>query len=138
MFFIDAFLKVLKPRFDDDLIDRLNYYYTPLVMCFFALLIGGKQYFGQPIQCWVPAQFTGAWEQYTEYYCFVQNTYFVRMKEPIPADYQDRENREIGYYQWVPFVLALQSFLFFLPIMIWRMFNWHSGKDAFTIKGMHH
>ncbi|KAK5986680.1 hypothetical protein GCK32_019845, partial [Trichostrongylus colubriformis] len=54
------------------------------------------RYVGQPIQCWIPAQFTGAWEQYSENYCFVQNTYFVRPDSYIPDSVIDRENSEIG------------------------------------------
>ncbi|VDM62025.1 unnamed protein product [Angiostrongylus costaricensis] len=158
MFFLDAFLKGLKPQYDDDSCDRLNYYYTPMLFVLFSLTLSAKQYVGQPIQCWIPAQFTGAWEQYSENYCFVQNTYFVRPDHYIPDSIVDRENNEIGtstkmflamnkmpnhclhqsisfylgYYQWVPFILGLQAILFYLPALFWRLFNWQSGMN--TIK----
>ncbi|VDO60799.1 unnamed protein product [Heligmosomoides polygyrus] len=70
---------------------------------------------------------SGAWEQYSENYCFVQNTYFVRPDGYIPDSTVDRENAEIGYYQWVPFILGLQAILFYLPALFWRLFNWQSG-----------
>ncbi|VDM14793.1 unnamed protein product [Wuchereria bancrofti] len=44
MLFLDAFLKGLKPQFDDDAIDRLNYYYTPLLLVIFALTLSAKQF----------------------------------------------------------------------------------------------
>ncbi|KAL7073571.1 hypothetical protein ACQ4LE_007084 [Meloidogyne hapla] len=133
MFFLDKFLQGLKPQFDDDVVDRLNYYYTPMLFIVFALTLSAKQYVGQPIQCWIPAQFTGAWEQYSENYCFVQNTYFLPLNHYIPQDIEQREEREIGYYQWVPFVLGLQGMLFYLPSLVWRIFNWQSGV---AVKGI--
>lgn len=128
MNFVDKFFTSVKLRADTDFVDRINYYYTPMLLAFFSLTLSAKQYAGQPIQCWVPAQFTGAWEQYSEYYCFVKNTYFVPFHEDLPKTEVERESNEIGYYQWVPFVLALQALLFFLPIMVWRLFNWHTGN----------
>jgi hypothetical protein len=133
MIFLDKFLQGLKPQFDDDVVDRLNYYYTPLLFVIFALTLSAKQYVGQPIQCWIPAQFTGAWEQYSENYCFVQNTYFLPLHHYIPKDLQEREDREIGYYQWVPFVLGIQAILFYLPSLLWRILNWQSGV---AVKGI--
>lgn len=38
----------------------------------------------------------GAWEQYSENYCFVQNTYFLPLTHYIPQDIAQREEREIG------------------------------------------
>uniref|UniRef100_A0A7E4UML7 Innexin n=1 Tax=Panagrellus redivivus TaxID=6233 RepID=A0A7E4UML7_PANRE len=133
MIFLDRFLQGLKPQFDDDVIDRLNYYYTPLIFIIFALTLSAKQYVGQPIQCWIPAQFTGAWEQYSENYCFVQNTYWLPLTHYIPSDVSEREDREIGYYQWVPFVLGLQGILFYLPSVLWRILNWQSGVAVKSI-----
>uniref|UniRef100_A0A8R1DNY5 Innexin n=1 Tax=Caenorhabditis japonica TaxID=281687 RepID=A0A8R1DNY5_CAEJA len=127
MFFLDAFLKGLHKQGDDDSIDRLNYYWTPMLLVIFALTLSAKQYVGQPIQCWIPAQFTGAWEQYSENYCFVQNTYFIRPEKYIPDSEIDREAAEIGYYQWVPFILGLQAIMFYLPSLLWRLMNFNSG-----------
>ena len=54
---IGDLLKQLRPRFDDDAIDRLNYMYTNMFLVLFSLTIMAKQYVGKPLQCWVPAQF---------------------------------------------------------------------------------
>jgi hypothetical protein len=39
------------------------------------------------------------WESYVENYCFVENTYWVPMHKEIPDNTDDREGRELQYYQ---------------------------------------
>jgi hypothetical protein len=127
---LGEYLGKLKPQFDDDSVDRLNYIYTNIVILAFAITIAAKQYVGEPLQCWVPAQFKGGWEQYVENYCFVENTYWVPMDNRLPEDTNERDRLEIQYYQWVPFVLALQALLFYVPRLIWNMLNFQSGMNV--------
>lgn len=100
------------------------------------------RYVGQPIQCWIPAQFTGArqnnykqfkkknrisgaWEQYSENYCFVQNTYFLPLHHYIPNDVGEREDREIGNF-------SLHCLLYFVNnlfrlLSVGSVHSWNPG-----------
>ncbi|CAJ0595909.1 unnamed protein product [Cylicocyclus nassatus] len=129
MNFLSSAVTAIKPRLDDSGIDRLNYYYSTMVIMVLSVTITAKQYVGSPLQCWVPAQFTKAWEQYAENYCFVYNTYWVRPDEDVPDSVDTRIAQQLIYYQWVPFIMALEAALFYLPIIFWSQVNNKSGLN---------
>uniref|UniRef100_A0A0N5C8P0 Innexin n=1 Tax=Strongyloides papillosus TaxID=174720 RepID=A0A0N5C8P0_STREA len=122
-----AFIQSLSLRGDDDFSDRLNYYYTPIMLAVACLLISAKQYGGTPIECWINPHSKESMEEYIESYCWIQNTYWVPMYENIPDDHSTREQKQIGYYQWVPFILIAEAVMFSLPCIIWRLMNWQCG-----------
>ncbi|GMT06989.1 hypothetical protein PENTCL1PPCAC_29163 [Pristionchus entomophagus] len=120
----------LRPHTLDDPVDRLNYFVTTMILAFFGIMVSAKQYVGSPIQCWTPMEFRGGWEQYAEDYCFIQNTFYIPFEEEIPTGVEEREKAEIGYYQWVPIVLALQAIMFYVPNWIWKTLNKQTGIDV--------
>lgn len=121
-------LEAGKHRRDDDFADRFSHNFTTLLLVIFTLVVSARQYIGKPIACWVPTEFTRAQEEYAESVCWVTSTYFLPVKQKtVPESTHEREERKILYYQWVPFVLMIQAFLFNLPCIIWRLFNWQSG-----------
>ncbi|VDL86240.1 unnamed protein product [Nippostrongylus brasiliensis] len=124
-----SFINALSLRGDDDVIDRLNYYYTPIMLSIACLIISAKQYGGTPIECWVNPHSRESMEEYIESYCWIQNTYWVPMYENIPDDHTAREEKQIGYYQWVPFILIAEALMFSLPCIFWRLLSWQSGKN---------
>uniref|UniRef100_A0A915III5 Innexin n=1 Tax=Romanomermis culicivorax TaxID=13658 RepID=A0A915III5_ROMCU len=144
---IKNFFTRLRPEKDCDLVDRVTYYYTVILLTIFAFIIFGWSLFGTPIQCWFPPQYKGWWNEYALDYCYVQNTYFVKFHDgkvqnhweldnqrvELPKDYEDRRQLTIGYYQWVPFVLALMAISFYLPAAFWRAMYEHSGISVRTL-----
>lgn len=118
-------------RNDDDFTDRLSHRYTVALFVVFAIVVSTKQYVGEPINCWVPAHFTGNHEEYANSYCWIKNTYYLPFGEYIPKAEEDRHI--IPYYQWVPMILLVQALLFYLPVMVWRTLNSRSGVDVNNI-----
>lgn len=117
----------VKVRNDDDLVDRLNHLYSTGILIIFTVVVSARQYVGDPIRCWCPAQFTGAHVDYTNNICWISNTYYIPMIETIPIEHHVRRQKELPYYQWVPVVLLLQALLFYIPCIIWRILNSQSG-----------
>ncbi|CAD5207141.1 unnamed protein product [Bursaphelenchus okinawaensis] len=133
---VQGLLSKISPLPDGDLADRLNYSYTSTILLVCSVFISGWSFVGQPIQCWFPAYYRGWWMEYALDYCYVQNTYFVGFTEfkpddsnafdfakhviEIPTNVTQRDEKQIGYYQWVHFILAIQAFCFYLPVQLWR------------------
>ncbi|CAF1274208.1 unnamed protein product [Adineta ricciae] len=116
-------------KFDDDLFDRLNYSHTVTILTVFAIIVTNRQFSENQIKCWVPAQFTGSYEQYVNQICFITNTYSFDMHESLPDDYHQRHEHELKYYQWTPFILLLMAILFYIPHQFWRGLSLRSGVD---------
>jgi hypothetical protein len=134
---MDIILETIKPFFDDnredDFFDRLNYKITPLLLILCAAVNTAKLYIGGIIQCFTKAEFIAGWIEYTRDYCFVENTYYLYEHESDDVSHEIRRERYISYYQWVPFILALQALSFYIPHMIFRSFNWITGYHIYSI-----
>lgn len=130
---------ITKPRFEEDCVDRLNYRVSSHVLLIAAFTIIAKEYGGNPIQCWMPAEMAlKPWEEYAEDYCFAENTYYVPLEEKIPYSVKHRKEKELTYYQWTPFMLLLQALMFTVPHIFWRMLNWTSGVQTRAVITMAH
>ncbi|TGZ55299.1 hypothetical protein CRM22_010459 [Opisthorchis felineus] len=111
---------------DDDQIDRLNYQITGLILLILIALTGMRQYLSHlPLQCWIPQEFSRSWEEYAENYCWVTNTYYANLESRLPPP-EERQN-VVRYYQWATFALAVQAAGFYLPCIVWRLLQNHSG-----------
>lgn len=115
----------LKSNTSDDWIDRVSHLYSVLILVVFAVVVSTGQFVGDPIQCWHPAEFTDAYEEYTHSICWISNTYYVPIGDTIPVDIHSRQDKELTYYQWVPLILMFMALMFKLPNLFWKMF--HSG-----------
>ncbi|KAK5972169.1 Innexin [Trichostrongylus colubriformis] len=83
-------LSFLQPQADDDIFDRLHYYYTTTFLLLTAVLISLKMFGGRPIECWLPAEYKSSWEDYTEMYCWARNTYFAPFEDVNLPEVEDR------------------------------------------------
>ena len=125
-------VQMLVVRSDDDYVDKLNYRYTTFLLCVFAMIVSAKQYVGDPITCWCPAEFKDNYEDFTNKYCWVYNTYHVPLSNKhIPGDGEPKAY--ISYYQWVPMILLVQALLFYMPCLLWRSLNNKTGIDVDNI-----
>ncbi|XP_033728691.1 innexin unc-9-like [Pecten maximus] len=117
----------LKSVYDDDFIDRLSHYYTVIILIIFTVIVSTNQYVGDPIECWCPADFTENRVEYTNFVCWVSNTYYIPMQHQIPVEIEGRRQKELTYYQWIPMILLTMALLFKIPRMVYKVFSAASG-----------
>lgn len=118
----------------DNNVFRLHYKATVIFLIAFSLLVTGRQYFGDPIDCIqrddIPANIIDT-------YCWIHSTF------TLPHAYNRTVGKEIPhpgidkwtpgqprvfhkYYQWVCFVLFLQAAMFYVPRYLWKL--WEGGR----------
>ncbi|RCN48056.1 Innexin [Ancylostoma caninum] len=112
-----------------DFADRLNSRITVCLLALSSVLLMSSHFMGDPITCWTPAQFTKQWSDFVNQYCYVHGTYFVSLNESLSYDESERRKIPINYYQWVPYILAVQAFLFYLPRFVWKSLIAVCGYD---------
>ena len=79
----------VKVRNDDDIVDRLNHFYTTGLLIIFTVVVSARQYVGDPIRCWCPAEFPGTHVDYTNNICWISNTYYIPMDEVISIMFEN-------------------------------------------------
>ncbi|RUS71205.1 hypothetical protein EGW08_021030 [Elysia chlorotica] len=122
---------------DDDQVARLNHWGAYALLMMLALAAGAKQYVGDPVNCWVPAQFDEKWyNHYVNNYCWVHPLYKVPFSEPMPVEDAERWVTLTGFYRWVVVCFIFQALLFRLPRGIWHMAKWQSGINVEKIVSM--
>ncbi len=78
---------------DDDSIDRLNRKYTVYGLITLAVLSSSHLFtdnISSLISCWNRANFPSFYINYTNYICFIANTYRLDQNESIPNSIDDR------------------------------------------------
>jgi hypothetical protein len=84
-------------RDDDSYVDRLSHRYTVALCVLFCLVVSTKQYAGDPIDCWVPAQFKASYEKYADSYCWIAGSWYTPMDKDLPLSERERRENKIRY-----------------------------------------
>ncbi|KAF7637426.1 Innexin [Meloidogyne graminicola] len=115
-----------------DIVDRINCKVVPMLLLFCVMAITANMflwYFSVWIQCHKTPELNEDERYFAIDYCQSKNTYYVAPEQNIPWSNKERNERQLGYYHWVPIMLFLQSMLFMLPNFLWNGFHQQSGIE---------
>ncbi|XP_042899979.1 innexin shaking-B-like [Parasteatoda tepidariorum] len=119
---------------------RLHYRATVYILLMFCFLVSTKQYAGEPIRC---SKNTQDHYSIVEIYCYITTTYTVTLAlnmspaegAPHPGIFPTQDETQYQYhryYQWVGFILFIQSIAFYLPHWAWLEFE--KGKISWLLQ----
>jgi hypothetical protein len=108
---------------NDFFIDRLCHRHTNSLILIFTCLATYKRLASHPISCWIPAELH-RYEKFMNLYCWLKGTYYVKDNYRLEnITFAERNETLLRYYQWIPFILLLQAFLFYLPRILWSFIS---------------
>lgn len=129
----------------DNIVFKLHYRATFLVMLMGSVLVTSRQFFGEHIRCITGS---GMSEKVINTFCFFNSTYTVvkhlnmtlvesgQLPHPGVGPAADEDPIvHHAYYQWVPFALFFQAICFYLPHYLWR--SKEGGRLKFMVSGLH-
>ncbi|RUS69957.1 hypothetical protein EGW08_022284, partial [Elysia chlorotica] len=130
---------------DDDFADQMHHYITVYLFAFFGVMIGLKEYWGTPLDCWVTAQNWQHFQGHANSYCWAHKLFHYPQKHdlsqmpyelstvhggPLNAtEAQSNTVGEINFYRWITVVFIAQALMFKLPNIIWQGANEYSGTQ---------
>ncbi|XP_075149432.1 innexin inx5-like [Haematobia irritans] len=128
-----------------DLIFTLHSKCTVVILLTCTILLSAKQYFGEPINCisdekqldyvnsycWTMGTYILNYYDIEEYFAYLSNSTKLedRMKameiaEGVGPEIINKSERVyMRYYQWVVIVLLIQSFVFYFPSFLWKIWE---------------
>ena len=122
----------------DTRLERLHHQFTAAVLFLSVTFLGLTDIFGTQIMC---RSSSGNADNAVNQFCFVHGTYTLpsdnpsdqpdSLKNVVPMDkipdlkrkFNDEPGsfkKSHGWYQWVPFLLCFQGFLFLIPHKVWQ------------------
>ncbi|XP_012538838.2 innexin inx7 isoform X2 [Monomorium pharaonis] len=129
----------------DNLVFRLHYRATFLLLLVASILVTSRQFIGEHIRCIAD---NGVASHVIETFCFFMSTYTVvkhlnataieRGELPHPGVGPAAKDDPVihhAYYQWVPFILFFQALLFYVPHYLWR--KTEGGRLSLLVSGLH-
>ncbi|XP_015785216.1 innexin inx2 [Tetranychus urticae] len=121
-------LWTLKPNVTiDNLIITLHSTITVQILMIGTIFVSMRQYFGDPIDCLTKDSDIKA--SLIEHYCWIEGAFSViaggetgtsQAYPGVAPTTTASVKRHHKYYQWVYFVLIIQSIMFYLPKFLWR------------------
>ncbi|XP_022210522.2 innexin inx7 [Drosophila obscura] len=128
----------------DNIVFKLHYRWTFVILLVATLLITSRQYIGEHIQCISDAVIAPV----INTFCFFTPTFTVvkhynntalkngEIFSPGIGPFNKNEDqiKRHGYYQWVPFVLFFQALCFYVPHFLWK--KWEGGRVKALVFGL--
>ncbi|ALC48259.1 inx7 [Drosophila busckii] len=128
----------------DNIVFKLHYRWTFVLLLVATLLVTSRQYIGEHIQCISDSVVAPV----INTFCFFTPTFTVvrhmnntalnsgSIFEPGigPYNRQSDEVKKHAYYQWVPFVLFAQALCFYMPHALWK--KWEGGRIKALVYGL--